>query len=285
MLPEHLKLYSTPTPVLDKGFVRLVDAMGDDQAIVDMARISYEELSTQKISTNEGLIRYLMRMKHTSPFEGVEVKLHIKMPIFVARQWFRHRTASANEMSARYSVLPEDFYVPEYERVRDQSIKNKQGSGIQCGPEVQECFVEGTERTGEMAFAEYHGFLEMEVARELARINLPLSTYTEFYWKQNLHNLLHLLHLRADSHAQWEIQQYANTISHIVEAICPLAWKAFVDYRRDAVTFSRMELGILGDLAAEHHAKLIERVNEGLNSGDLSKREAREFLARFGLVL
>ena len=213
--------------------VTLIDHMGDDQAIVDAARISVTGAS--KKSETRALIRYLMRHKHTSPFEMVEFKFHVRVPIFVARQWLRHRTASVNEISGRYSVLPSEFYVPE--EYHAQSSTNHQGSGAALG-------VGGTEQTAScnQAFSVYESLIEQGVAREEARIHLPLGTMTEFIWKQNLHNLLHFLRLRMDSHAQPEIQEPARQIWNLIQPIVPLACEAFKDFVIDAVTLSGPEI-------------------------------------------
>jgi thymidylate synthase (FAD) len=213
--------------------VTLLDHMGDDQAIVDAARISVTGAS--KKSETRALIRYLMRHKHTSPFEMVEFKFHVKVPIFVARQWLRHRTASVNEISGRYSVLPSEFYVPE--EYHAQSSTNHQGSGSHID-------VDSTEQTAScnQAFGVYERLIEQGVAREEARIHLPLGTMTEFIWKQNLHNLLHFLRLRMDSHAQPEIQEPARQIWKLIESIVPLTCEAFKDFVIDAVVLSGPEV-------------------------------------------
>ena len=213
--------------------VTLLDHMGDDQAIVDAARISVTGAS--KKSETRALIRYLMRHKHTSPFEMVEFKFHVRVPIFVARQWLRHRTASVNEISGRYSVLPSEFYVPE--EYHAQSSTNHQGSGAALG-------IGGVEQTAScnQAFEVYESLIEQGVSREEARIHLPLGTMTEFIWKQNLHNLLHFLRLRMDSHAQPEIQEPARQIWNLIQPIVPLTCEAFKDFVLDAVTLSGPEI-------------------------------------------
>lgn len=277
MLPEHLQNFSNPIQVLDHGHVRLVDVMGDDQAIVDMARVSYQQ-GTKIVRKDRGLIRYLMRHWHTSPFEGVVFKLHVKMPIFVARQWFRHRTHAANEVSARYSQLPSEVYIPNLERIQKQSSTNKQGSDADASwedPHVPASFRSDLENTVcEPAFELYERSLEEGVARELARVGLPLNTYTEFYWVQSLHNLLHLIKLRADSHAQWEIQEYARAIGRIVEAACPLTWEAFVDYRLDAQHLSAQEVEILREALKGSDLEALAKDKK------LSKRERGELLKK-----
>lgn len=230
---------------LDKGFVRLIDVMGDDSAIVQSARVSYGA-GTKTINEDRGLIRYLMRQKHTSPFEMVEYKFHIKLPIFVARQWIRHRTANVNEYSGRYSEMREEFYIPEKEQIRPQSKSNKQGRSTEQIPvkTVNQIAYE-YENTQKKLYEEYQSFLDKDVARELARINLPLSTYTEWYWKIDLHNLFHFLNLRLDQRAQYEIRVYAEKMAEIVKQITPLAYEAFDDYIFQSVNFSVTEQKIL----------------------------------------
>ncbi|VVB83086.1 Thymidylate synthase ThyX [uncultured archaeon] len=232
-------------PVLDHGFVRLVDYMGGDSAIVQAARVSYGE-GTKKISEDKALIRYLMRHEHTSPFEMVETKFHCKMPIFVARQWVRHRTASLNEISGRYSVMKDEFYIPEAEQVNLQSKDNKQGRSDETfSPEDTERILFDLEEEQKQDYANYSGRIEKGMAKELARINLPLSLYTEWYWKIDLHNLFHFLGLRLDKHAQCEIRAYANVIFDITKRIAPMACEAFENYKLDATKFSAQELQML----------------------------------------
>lgn len=245
-MAEQSKPYiGTIIQCLDRGFVRLVDYMGDDTAIVQAARISYGE-GTKQVRQDRALIRYLMRHWHTSPFEMVELKFHIKLPIFVARQWIRHRTANINEYSARYSVLRDEFYLPDAAQIRPQSTTNKQGRAEQPLPaEDVERVLEEMEELQNKLYQSYQKLLEMGVAREIARINLPVSIYTEWYWKIDLHNLFHFLQLRMDPHAQYEIRVYAHAIADIVKKIVPLAWEAFEDYRLNARTFSVHELRYL----------------------------------------
>lgn len=253
-------------PVLDHGFVCLVDYMGSDEAVAEAARVSTAGEGVRSRQDDEGLIRYLMGHRHTSPFEMVELKFHCAMPIFVARQWVRHRTASLNEVSGRYSQLPELTYVPPAERISWQSPSNKQGSGAVVPPKLAARIQDEWRQDNSNAFVLYGellGKIEGEtfgeeergviednggVSRELARINLPLSTYTQWYWKSDLHNLLHFLELRLDEHAQWELRQYARVIAKMVEATCPLSWKAFVDYRLEAVRFSGPEWEVLKEV-------------------------------------
>jgi thymidylate synthase (FAD) len=265
--------------VLDKGFVRLVDYMGGDDAIVQAARVSYGE-GTKKVLQDRGLIRYLMRHHHTTPFEMVEFKFHVKLPIFVARQWIRHRSANVNEYSGRYSVMKEEFYVPRAEDIRPQSTDNRQGrSDEQASADVQQRFIEYMNRTQQEAYGAYSEFLEAEIAREIARINLPLSLYTEWYWKIDLHNLFHFLWLRLDKHAQEEIRVYAEVMAGMVQTVCPLAYAAFEDYRLHSVSLSQPELVAL----QEHLADFVPTAEQLVEQG-LSKREAAEFLEKLMIV-
>lgn len=234
--------------VLDKGFVRLIEVMGDDAGIVQAARVSYGK-GTKSVSEDEGLIRYLMRHQHTTPFEMVEFKFHCRMPIFVARQWIRHRTANVNEVSARYSAMPDMFYEPEAELCTTQSAQNKQGgTGVQVenSAEIAATFVD----TQKQAYGQYQHYLESGMRRELARVNLPVSLYTEWYWKIDLHNLLHFLHLRMDSHAQYEIRVFAEAMASLVKPHVPLAWKAFEDYRVNSMKLSGLEVVAIRQLLA-----------------------------------
>jgi thymidylate synthase (FAD) len=235
---EILGLYF---PVLDHGFVALVDYMGNDAAIAQAARCSYGA-GTRSISNDRALIRYLARHRHTSPLEQMELKLHCKMPIFVARQWVRHRTASLNEMSGRYSVMPLQFYSPDFGNFKKQSSNNKQGREELINHEF---FIENRRRSDtarELIKENYINDLEHDVARELARIDLPLATYTEWYWKMDLHNLMHFLTLRCDSHAQYEIRVYANIIAGMVKRVAPSTYEAWIDYYIGSVNFSRQEM-------------------------------------------
>lgn len=258
--------------VLDHGFVRLIDYMGNDDAIVQAARVSYGE-GTKKLQEDRGLIRYLMRHRHTTPFEMVELKFHVKLPIFVARQWIRHRSANVNEYSGRYSVMKDEFYLPKLEDVQPQSSQNKQGRSEQELPDsVRTSFLQTLGQSQEKAYADYQRALDNGIARELARINLPLSLYTEWYWKIDLHNLFHFLRLRLDAHAQKEIRQYAQVMAEMVKAVCPLAYEAFIDYFVKSLSFSGPELAILAS-----HVGSIQLDVETLVSKGLSKREATEF--------
>ncbi len=265
--------------VLDHGFVRLVDCMGDDAAIVQAARVSYGE-GTKKVSEDRGLIRYLMRRRHTSPFEMVEFKFHVKLPIFVARQWIRHRTANVNEYSGRYSVMKQEFYIPQPGDIRYQSTVNKQGRSEEEVPdELKQKLVEYLQKSQRESYENYQEFVETGLARELARIGLPLSLYTEWYWKIDLHNLFHFLRLRMDAHAQWEIQQYAQVMADIVKTVCPLAYEAFVDYSLNAAFFSGPELKAL-----QPYLENVTNKIEDMISGGLSQREARELLDKLDKI-
>jgi len=241
-----------PVQVLDHGFVRVIDYMGDDSAVVQAARVSYGR-GTRKVSEDRGLIRYLMRHRHTTPFEMCVLKLHVKLPIFIARQWIRHRMASINEISARYSILDNEFYIPAIEQICEQSSENKQGRGDTIDADYAKLIVDLLRSDAARCYSHYNIFLNdpasvdyqdgvPSLSRELARINLTLNTYTEFYWKADLHNLLHFLSLRADSHAQYEIRAYAEIIMQIVAAWVPLTYEAFCDYRLGAVTFSKQQM-------------------------------------------
>ncbi|ADN03135.1 FAD-dependent thymidylate synthase [Spirochaeta thermophila] len=241
VVPEAEEILDKPFPVLDRGFVRLVDYMGSDERIVQAARVSYGK-GTKSYREDKALIDYLLRNEHTSPFEQVVFTFHAKMPIFVARQWVRHRTARINEISGRYSVLQEEFYVPSPEVLAPQSASNKQGrEEAPFPPEVAEEIRKEMAAFQEDAYRRYEGLLERGVARELARINLPLSLYTEWYWQMDLHNLFRFLWLRLDPHAQYEIREYAKVILEIVRRVCPLAVASFEEHVRGAVRFSAKE--------------------------------------------
>ncbi len=242
------ELLDKELPVPSHGFVRLVDYMGSDQSIVQAARVSYGA-GTKSVREDRGLIRYLMRHEHTTPFEMVVLKFHIKAPIFVVRQWLRHRTASVNEESARYSIMREEFHEPRWEDVGYQSKDNKQGRSSEAVPsEIVERFLAFLKQDRETAYEHYQGFLEDNIARELARIVLPLSVYTQFYWQMNLHNLFHFLRLRMDPHAQKEIRDYANQVAVCARAVAPLAWEAFEEYKLYGASFSRSELDVIRSL-------------------------------------
>ena len=237
--PEAERLLGVKIPCLDRGFVYLVDYMGGDASIVQAARVSYG-IGTKTVNEDRGLIRYLLRHQHTTPFEMVELKFHVKMPIFVARQWIRHRTANVNEYSARYSVVRDRFYHPSAENVRKQSASNRQGGDEPMDPVTAKEFLDYLDDI-ERGYAKYEQFLEKGVAREIARIALPASVYTEWYWKIDLHNLFHFLSLRMDAHAQQEIRDYADAMFALVQPIVPIAAEAFLDYNLGALHLSRIE--------------------------------------------
>jgi thymidylate synthase (FAD) len=247
-VPEADAILDKKIPVLDKGFVRLVDYMGSDERIVAAARVSYGP-GTKTLRQDRGLIHYLLRNDHTSPFEQVVYTFHAKMPVFVARQWVRHRMARINEISGRYSVMKEEFYVPEPSDIAYQSTDNKQGRSTREVPkriqqQVRRTLTEDQRR----AYAEYKALLDIDIARELARINLPLSLYTEWYWQIDLHNLFHFLKLRLDPHAQKEIRAYADTIRDLAQRVCPLAFEAFEDEVAGSVRLSRSETAAVARL-------------------------------------
>ena len=265
----------TAVPVLDHGFVRVVDYMGDDGAVVQAARVSYGR-GTRRALEDEGLIRYLMRHYHSTPFEMCEIKFHVKLPIFVARQWIRHRTANVNEYSARYSILDKDYYLPAPEQMAKQSTDNRQGRGEVLDAETTARVMEMLRQDAEQTYGHYEEMLNEEtgLARELARMNLTLNTYTQWYWKTDLHNLFHFLRLRADSHAQYEIRVYAEAMMKLTEAWVPLSYKAFCDYRLGAVTFSARMLDVLKKILA---GEAVDQPSSGL-----SRREWAEFQAVLG---
>jgi thymidylate synthase (FAD) len=269
-------------PVLDHGFVRVIDYMGDDAAIVQAARVSYGR-GTRRVSEDAGLIRYLMRHRHSTPFEMCEIKYHVKLPIFVARQWIRHRTANVNEYSARYSILDREFYLPDPEHLAAQSAVNRQGRGdVLAGEEAAHvldllredatrCYDHYAEMLNEDASGAAVDPSRQGLARELARMNLTLNTYTQWYWKIDLYNLLNFLSLRADAHAQYEIRAYAEAMLATVAAWVPVAHQAFLDYRLGAVTLSAQMLAVVRrKLAGEG----VDQTNSGLN-----RREWEELTA------
>jgi len=267
--------------VLDRGFVELVDTMGDDLAIVRATRVSYGKAESKD---PRGLIRYLMRREHTSPFEMCEIKLHLKMPIFVARQWVRHRTANVNEISGRYVELPEEFYLPVPQDCHYQSDNNKQGRSGRLPYDEAQTLIDVMRDTNENGFDTYHCVVNDGVAKELARTVLPLSTYTEFVWKIDLHNLLHFLKLRLDSHAQLEIRRYAEVISEIVRQWVPITWEAFEDYRLHAVTFSREETKVLGWMLNLDDIPAKELIRRTAVETGLSERETNEFMEKLNAI-
>jgi thymidylate synthase (FAD) len=250
IVPEAEKLLDQEIKVLDHGFVRMVDYMGGDARIVQTARVSYGE-GTKTIRQDAGLIDYLLRHEHSSPFEHVIFELHCKMPIFVARQWIRHRTARLNEISGRYSVMKDEFYLPPREQISLQSTDNKQGRDKEAVPvELQDKVLDLLKKDQSACYANYSEILNDGIARELARINLPLSMYTEWYWQMDLKNMLHFLKLRMDSHAQWEIQEYARAIAGIVKAVCPLAYESFERHILYGAKFSSEEIAAINALLA-----------------------------------
>ena len=270
------------TPVLDHGFVRVIDYMGDDAAVVQAARVSYGR-GTRRVSEDAGLIRYLMRHRHSTPFEMCEIKYHVKLPIFVARQWIRHRTANVNEYSARYSVMDREFYIPAPEQLAAQSAQNRQGRGAVLEGAEAEAVLDLLRADAGRAHDDYSWMLNegedgapidparQGLARELARMNLTLNTYTQWYWKTDLHNLLGFLSLRADSHAQYEIRVYADAMMETVRAWVPATYAAFEDYRLGAVTLSAKMLAVV-------RARLAGQPVDQPSSG-LSKREWAELEA------
>jgi thymidylate synthase (FAD) len=274
-----------PIPVLDHGFIRVIDYMGDDAAIVQAARVSYGR-GTRRVSEDAGLIRYLMRHRHSTPFEMCEIKIHVKLPIFVARQWIRHRTASVNEYSARYSVLDREFYVPAPEHLAAQSAQNRQGRGAVLEGEEAAAVLEALREDADRCHRHYLAMLNEDeggerldasrqgLARELARMNLTLNTYTQWYWKIDLHNLLHFLGLRADPHAQYEIRAYAEGIMQTVSRWVPLAFAAFQDYRLSAATLSAPMLAVVRRMLAGETVAAAE--------SRLSKREWAELMTVLG---
>lgn len=272
----------TQIPCLDKGFVRLVDYMGDDAAIVQAARVSYGT-GTKQVNEDRGLIRYLMRHAHTTPFEMVDFKFHVKLPVFVARQWIRHRTASVNEYSGRYSIMKDEFYVPEPAQVRLQSATNKQGRSDETPPEQEtEAILQALHLSQAESYSEYEELLDKNLARELARINLPMSLYTEWYWKINLHNLFHFLRLRLDAHAQYEIRVYAEALAELVKPIVPFAFEAFEDYVLHSFRLTKPEISALRQLLSTVDS--LELDDATLAACGLSKREMAEFRDKMRLV-
>ena len=261
-------------PVLDHGFIRVVDYMGDDAAIVQAARVSYGA-GTRQVREDEGLIRYLMRHWHSTPFEMCEIKLHVKLPVFVARQWIRHRTANVNEYSARYSILDREFYTPAPEHLAAQSRVNNQGRGAALEGAEAARVLETLKADATRAFDHYEAMLsddgQQGLARELARIGLPASVYTQWYWKIDLHNLFHFLRLRADPHAQYEIRAYADAICAIARDWVPAAWAAFEDYRLEAAQFSGKGMAALRRMLA---GETVTQADSGMSPGEWREFEA-----------
>ena len=285
-VPSLEEILYKPLAALDHGFVRVIDYMGDDTAIVQSARVSYGK-GTKKISNDKGLIKYLMRHWHSTPFEMCEIKLHVKLPIFIARQWIRHRTANVNEYSARYSILDKEFYIPSVENLASQSQINKQGRAENLSPKEAEKVIELLKSDAEQTYRNYEVMLNensdgetlnessMGIARELARMNLTLNTYTQWYWKIDLNNLLHFLALRADAHAQYEIRVYADIILDIVKKWVPVTYEAFEDYRVGGTQLSAKEILIL--------KKIIKGETVDPDAEGISKREWGELQKKFDL--
>jgi len=284
-VPALEKMLYEPVPVLDHGFIRVVDYMGDDEAIVQAARVSYGR-GTRRTSEDQGLINYLMRHRHTTPFEMCEIKYHVKLPIFVARQWIRHRTANVNEYSGRYSILDNEFYIPAPEHLAAQATTNRQGRGTilegAAAQHVLDLLREDAERA-------YRGYVELlnedaagtpidpsrpGLARELARMNLSLNFYTQWYWKTDLHNLMHFLSLRADPHAQYEIRAYAEAMLGTLARWVPMTYAAFLEYRMNAALISATALAVIRRMLAG------ETVTP--EASGLSRREWRELMQVLG---
>ena len=264
-------------PVLDHGFIRVIDYMGDDSAIVQAARVSYGA-GTKHVQNDEGLIRYLMRHWHSTPFEMCEIKLHVKLPVFVARQWIRHRTANVNEYSARYSILDREFYIPAPDQLAAQSTVNNQGRGEVLTGEEAARVLDLLKSDANRAYDHYEAMLSQDgqqgLARELARMNLPANIYTQWYWKTDLHNLFHFLRLRADPHAQYEIRVYAEAIAACVRDWVPLAFGAFEDYRMGGMTLSAKAISVLKRRLA---GETVSQEDSGMSKG-----EWREFVEVWG---
>jgi thymidylate synthase (FAD) len=276
-VPEAEALLDARLDVLDHGFVRLVDYLGGDARIVQAARVSYGE-GTKSVREDRSLIDYLLRNDHTSPFEQVILTFHVKMPIFVARQWIRHRTARLNEISGRYSVMRDEFYVPRPHEVRFQSDLNKQGSADHEVPAaLRERVITELRRAQGETYREYEGLLADGIARELARVNLPLSLYTEMYWQIDLNNLFHFLRLRLDWHAQYEIRAYGDAIARCVRAVAPLAYEAFEEHVLHARTLSGRELAVLREALDRN------RLDAALAASGLRPSRRRELLAKLGV--
>ncbi len=278
-------LLYTPMPVLDHGFVRVIDYMGTDSAIVQAARVSYGK-GTKKVNEDAGLINYLLRHRHTTPFEMCEIKFHIKLPIFIARQWIRHRTANVNEYSGRYSIMDKEFYIPAPEQLASQSRLNHQGRGdVLEGAEAHRV-LQLLKQDATQVYSHYEEMLNMDadenilnenksgLARELARMNLSLNYYTQWYWKIDLHNLLHFLALRADSHAQYEIRVYAEAMLEVLKAWVPITYAAFMDYRIGGANLSAKGLAIVKRMLAG------EQVSQ--EQSGMSKGEWRELMTILG---
>ncbi len=270
-------LQAPPVKLLDHGFIRAVDYMGNDEAIVQAARVSYGA-GTDTPSKDEALIRYLMKHRHTTPFEMCEIKIHAKMPIFVARQWIRHRTASVNEESARYSIMEREFYVPEAENMAVQSTSNKQGRGAVMPPNTANRVRENMRAGADREFDHYEVRMSTyDLSRELARMGLPMSTYTQWYWKTDLHNMFNFLSLRDDPHAQYEIRVYAEALAAMVKAWVPMAHQAYEDYRKNGAHLSAAELEAVRGFAKGSGAAAARARDK------MTKREWQAFMKLVGL--
>jgi thymidylate synthase (FAD) len=275
-------------PVLDHGFIRVIDYMGNDSAVVQAARVSYGK-GTKKRTEDRGLIHYLLRHSHTTPFEMCEIKFHVKLPIFVARQWIRHRTANVNEYSMRYSILDKEFYIPYPEHLASQSSLNRQGQGEILAPEYARYVMDLLQEDAERVYGHYEELLNEDgtgnpldpqkdcLARELARMNLTLNFYTQWYWKIDLHNLMHFLALRADSHAQYEIRAYAEIMLTLLDRWVPLTYEAFIHYRKEGARFSKNGVNTL--------KKLLKGDPVTQETSGMSKREWQEFTELLDLSL
>jgi len=284
--PELEKILYEALAVLDHGFIRVVDYMGDDTSIVQAARVSYGK-GTKKVSTDAGLIKYLMRHWHSTPFEMCEIKYHVKLPIFIARQWIRHRTANVNEYSARYSILDKEFYLPSSDHLASQSKINRQGRGEVLKGEQAKKVLDLLKSDAEKTYENYETMLNEKydgsvidegktgLARELARMNLTLNTYTQWYWKTDLLNLMNFLRLRADHHAQYEIRAYADVMLDTVRKWVPITYEAFMDYRVGGTEVSAKGKSII--------QKLIKGENVKVEESGLSKREWNELMEAFDL--
>jgi len=284
--PELEKILYEAIPILDHGFVRVVDYMGDDTSIVQAARVSYGK-GTKKVSTDSGLIKYLMRHWHSTPFEMCEIKYHVKLPIFIARQWIRHRTANVNEYSARYSILDKEFYLPAKDHLAAQSQNNRQGRGDVLEGDQAKKVLDLLKGDAEQTYNNYETMLNerydgsvinedgVGLARELARMNLTLNTYTQWYWKTDLLNLMNFLRLRADSHAQYEIRAYADVMLDTVKKWVPITYEAFMDYRVGGTEVSAKGKAVI--------QKLIKGDEISMEQSDLSKREWNELMEAFDL--
>ena len=275
-VPELEKLLYQPIPLLDHGFVRVIDYMGSDAAIVQAARVSYGK-GTKKVNEDAGLINYLMRHRHTTPFEMCEIKFHIKLPIFIARQWIRHRTANVNEYSGRYSIMDKEFYIPAPEQLAAQSKSNRQGRDVTLSPEESARVLRLLKEDSERCYDNYQDMLNEDesgnvidenkrgLARELARMNLTLNYYTQWYWKIDLQNLMHFLSLRADSHAQYEIRVYAEAMLDVLKKWVPLTHSAFMDYRVGGAALSAKGVSIIKRMLA---GEQVTQENSGMSKGE-----------------